>query len=126
MLKKQQGRLRRRKKIRAKIFGSATKPRLCVFRSSQHIYAQLINDEKNKTLASARDQELKLKAKTQKTKEGLPLAGKSAVAFDVGRLVAEKAKKIKIEKAVFDRGGYKYHGRIKALADGARAGGLKF
>ena len=124
---KRKKRYRRHKKVRGKVSGSAKKPRLCIFRSSKHIYAQLVDDEKNRTLALARDLEFK-KAKTKKVKDAKEgaLSGKSAIAFEVGRLIAQKAKNLKVEKVVFDRGGYKYHGRVKALADGARAEGLKF
>lgn len=111
MLEKQIKRNRRHKRVRAKIFGTARRPRLCVFKSNQHIYAQLIDDEKGKTLVAASDLEIKKSA--EKTKE-------------LGKLIAEKAKVKKIEKVVFDRGGYKYHGRVKALAEGAREGGLNF
>ncbi|MBL7156264.1 MAG: 50S ribosomal protein L18 [Candidatus Pacebacteria bacterium] len=122
---KQQKRIRRHKRVRAKISGTASCPRLCVFRSNKHIYAQLINDETRKTIGSASD--LGLKIKKEKTKETeKPLAGKIAIAYEVGRLIAEKAIKNKIEKVVFDRGGYKYHGRVKALAEGGRNVGLKF
>jgi large subunit ribosomal protein L18 len=110
-------RLRRKKRIRAKIFGTKDKPRLSVFRSAKHIYAQLIDDEKNKTLVSASDLELKKSRKKLK---------KIEKAKEVGKLIAKKAQNLKIEKVVFDRGGYKYHGRVKALAEGAREGGLKF
>jgi large subunit ribosomal protein L18 len=121
---KQQRRYRRHKRIRAKVFGTARRPRLCVFRSNKHIYAQLIDDEKGKTLAAASDLELK---KTQKTKKLKNEKNKKvAIACEVGKLIAEKAKTKKIEKVVFDRGGYKYHGRVKALAEGAREGGLVF
>jgi len=115
MLEKQKKRYQRHKRIRAKIFGTATRPRLCVFRSNKHIYAQLIDDETHKTLATASDQEIKKK-----------IVGKSKIAEEVGRLIAQKAQKLKITTAVFDRGGYQYHGRVKALAEGARQGGLKF
>ena len=104
-------------------------PRLCVFRSAKHIYTQLIDDEKGHTLVSVRDIELKQpKTKRQKATHpgGVERVGKVSKAYEVGKLIAKKAKDLKIEKVVFDRGGYKYHGRIKALADGARAGGLKF
>ena len=125
MLEKQAKRLRRHKKIRAKIFGTKEKPRLCVFRSAKHIYAQLIDDEKGKTIVSAKDEEIKnLKSKSQK--EENKMSAKTAKAFDLGKLIAGKALEKKIEKVVFDRGGYKYHGRIKAVAEGAREGGLKF
>lgn len=115
MLKKQEKRYRRHKRVRAKIFGTGKIPRFCVFRSSSHIYAQLINDEKGKTLVAACDLEIK-KRKNKKT----------TLAVQVGKLIAKKAAEKKINKVVFDRGGYKYHGRVKALAEGAREGGLKF
>lgn len=115
-------RLKRHKRVRAKIKGTAKIPRLCVFRSNKHIYAQLIDDEKGKTLVSASD----LDIKSKKTKAKKELSGKSAVAYRVGQILATKALEKKLEKVVFDRGGYKYHGRIKALAEGSREGGLKF
>lgn len=95
--------------------GLAKKPRLVVFRSNKHIHAQLIDDSVSKTLVAAADLELKdLKKK------------KSEIAFAVGELAAKKAIEKNISEVVFDRGGYKYTGRVKALADGARKGGLKF
>ena len=113
--------------MRAKVFGSLKTPRFCVFRSNKHIYGQLIDDNKGKTLANVSDKGMKVKAANKKTAEGeVKLSGKVAAAFEVGKLVAKKAAELKIEKVVFDRGGYKYHGRVKALADGAREGGLKF
>jgi len=138
-MKKQQGkRYRRHKRVRAKIFGTLKRPRLCAFRSNKHIYAQLIDDEKGKTLVSASDIELakkpgqkrKIKAIQETTLKGAQkdtkvLTKKAATAYEVGKLIAKKSLEKKIEKVVFDRGGYKYHGRIKALADGAREGGLK-
>lgn len=133
MLIKQQKRHRRHKKVRARIEGTAEIPRLCVFRSSKHIYAQLINDEKWKTLVAAGDLEIKSKktkksasAKSRVSKEEKVKNGKVALAYRVGELIAQKALEKKVEKIVFDRGGYKYHGRVKALAEGARKGGLKF
>lgn len=139
MLEKQQKRSRRHKRVRAKLFGTAAQPRLCVFRSGKHIYAQLIDDEKGKTLAVASDLELKsakrkakiakpqLKDKNlQEEKKEIVRTRKVAVAYGVGELIAGKALQKKIEKIVFDRGGYKYHGQVKALAEGAREGGLKF
>jgi len=115
------------------VAGITAKPRLYVFRSNQHIYAQVIDDQKNKTLIVVSDKGIK----TTKTKPAelnknpkkgadKELSGKQAVAFEVGRQVAEKAKEMKIAEVVFDRGGYLYHGRVKSLADGARQGGLKF
>ena len=102
----------RHKRVRAKIIGDVNKPRLCVFRSNQHIYAQLIDDANNKTIVAVNDSEIKGK--------------KTDTAKKIGLLIAEKAKEKKITEVVFDRGGYQYHGRVKALADGAREGGLKF
>jgi large subunit ribosomal protein L18 len=106
----------RHKRIRSRINGTAKLPRFCVFRSNKHIYGQLIDDEKGKTLLVASDIEIKSKVKSQKSK----------ISEQVGRLLAKKAIEKKFEKVVFDRGGYKYHGRVKALAEGARKGGLKF
>lgn len=119
MLEKQIKRHRRHKRVRAKIFGTKERPRLCVFKSNQHIYAQLIDDDKGRTLVVASDLELK-KPKTENQKP------KTDVAKEIGKLIAQKAQDLKIEEVVFDRGGYQYHGRVKALADGAREGGLKF
>jgi large subunit ribosomal protein L18 len=113
---KRERREKRKKRIRAKIFGTKERPRLSVFRSNKHIYCQLIDDEKGHTLTSASDRELK----------SLKVKNRVEIAFEVGKLIAKKAKKLGIEKVVFDRAGYKYHGRVKALAEGAREGGLKF
>jgi large subunit ribosomal protein L18 len=104
----------RHKRIKAKIIGTKEAPRLCVFRSNKHIYAQLINDEKGEVIISSKDVDIKKKIK------------KIELAFEVGKLIAQKAVEKKIGKIVFDRAGYKYHGRVKSLADGARQGGLKF
>lgn len=116
---KQEKRKRRQKRIRAKIFGTKDRPRLSVFRSLKHIYAQIINDEEGKTLVAASDHEIKAKVKKQKMK-------KTDYAYEVGKLIAQKALKKNIKKVVFDRGCFKYHGRVKALAKGAREEGLKF
>lgn len=111
---KKEKRTRRHTKIRFKISGTETCPRLFVFRSLSHIYAQLINDEKGVVIDSASDKSIKGKMnKTQK-------------AVEIGKLIAKKTADKKIQKAVFDRGGLVFHGRIKAVADGAREGGLKF
>ena len=146
MQNKYEKRIRRQKRVRAKIFGTAQRPRLCVFRSGKHIYAQLVDDEKGVTLVSAKDQELKTEllkeAKVEKrTKSSLTEKKKSEpqkaehqekatekinIAFEVGKLLAKKALENKIEKAVFDRRRYAYHGKVKSLAEGAREGGLKF
>ena len=128
MLKKQERKNRRHKRVRAKIKGTAEIPRLCVFRTPKHIYAQLIDDEKGKTLLSLTDAGLKKskpKPKTQKIEKGIKTA-KVALAYEIGKLIAKKALEKKIEKVVFDKGGYKYHGRVKAVAEGAREGGLTF
>lgn len=107
-----------RKRIRRKVKGSAERPRLAIFRSEKHIYAQVIDDVAGTTLASASSLEKELRGK---------FAGANAAAAKaVGELVAERAKARGIEKVVFDRGGYVYHGNIKALADSAREKGLQF
>lgn len=110
--------LKRHKKIRKRIVGTKFCPRISVYRSLKHIYSQLIDDEKSRTLISASDLELGKKEKSTKNK--------IAIAREVGKILAEKAIKKNIKKVVFDRGGFKYHGRIKSLAEGAREGGLKF
>jgi large subunit ribosomal protein L18 len=115
---------RRHARIRAKAFGTTQMPRLCVFKSANHIYAQLINDEKGKTLIEASDLKIKnIKASGKSSEDGAIKTRKSSIAFEVGKNIAEKAVEKKIEKVIFDRGGYQYHGRVKALADGAREGG---
>ncbi|PIV10278.1 MAG: 50S ribosomal protein L18 [Candidatus Portnoybacteria bacterium CG03_land_8_20_14_0_80_41_10] len=106
---------RRHKRIRAKLKGTRQCPRLSVFRSNQHIYLQLVDDEQGKTLVGSSDLEVKKKK-----------LSKLAKAQEAGKIIAEKALGKKIKKIVFDRGGYKYHGRIKAVAEGARKGGLVF
>ncbi len=114
MLEKQQKKYRRHRRVRAKVDGTKERPRLSVFRSNQYIYAQLIDDQENKVLVSVNDIKLKKKG------------SKMEIAKEIGKLIAKEALAKKIEKVVFDRAGYKYHGRIKALAEGARQGGLKF
>ena len=118
-INKNQDRLKRHKRVRAKVKGTATCPRLSVYRTLNHIYAQLIDDVKGNTLltASTLDKEIK---------GGLEGKDKKAQAFAVGELVAKKAKSKKIKAVVFDRGGYLYTGRVASLADGARKGGLEF
>lgn len=108
-------RLKRRRRVRAKVRGSAERPRVSVFRSNRGIFAQLIDDESGRTLAAVNwiEPDLRsLKATEQ--------------ARRAGELLAERAKSAGVERVVFDRGGYKYHGRVKALAEGAREGGLAF
>lgn len=161
---KSQKRLRRKARVRAKVFGTKKIPRLSVYRSLNHIYAQLIDDEKGETLVAASDLELDSKIlkqlkhgenrkpaiienvektlRTQKKNseslEGFQspqrlqgsefsvIAGKTFIAHQVGKLLAQKAGEKKIKKCVFDKSGYKYHGRVKAVAEGAREGGLRF
>jgi large subunit ribosomal protein L18 len=108
-----QRRLRRRRRVRAKITGSAERPRISVFRSNRGIFAQLIDDDSGRTLASVNWTESDLR--------GLKPMEQANKA---GQLLAERAKAAGVERAVFDRGGYQYHGRVKALAEGAREGGL--
>lgn len=112
-------RARRHVRVRAVVSGTAEKPRLNVFRGLKHIYAQLIDDVAGKTLAGVHSKTIG-KGKVESGK------GKTGVAFVVGKMLAEKAVAKGISKAVFDRAGYRYHGRVQAVADGARAGGLKF
>lgn len=109
-------RLKRHARVRAKISGTSERPRLDVFRSNCHIYAQIIDDEKGVTLVAAGSNE----------KDFGISGGNCEGARKVGKLIAERAKKKKISEVVFDRGGYIYHGRVKELAEGAREGGLKF
>ena len=111
--KKEQRRLKIKFRIRKSVNGTAERPRLSVFRSNKQIYAQVINDLTGTTIASA-------------SSLGLEKLAKSEQAQKVGTLLAEKAKAAGVEKVVFDRNGYLYHGRVKALADAAREGGLKF
>ena len=107
---------KRHKRIRGKLAGSAARPRLCVFRSLQHIYAQLVDDDKGVTLAAASSVE----------KEFDGYGGNVEAAKKVGALIAARAQEIGVAEVVFDRGGNIYHGRVQALADAAREGGLKF
>jgi len=109
----------RHKRIRKRIYGTPEKPRLSVYRSEKHIYAQIIDDTKGRTLVTASTVEKPLRENLKKT-------WNIEAAKEVGKLVAERATEKGITEIVFDRGGYKYHGRIKALADAARESGLKF
>ena len=113
-LNKVQKRDRIKRRVRGKISGSAELPRLSVYKSNKEIYAQLIDDKEGKTLASASSRTLKAKG------------NKVEISAEVGKAIAEKAKAAGIENIVFDRNGFVYHGRVKALADGAREAGLKF
>ena len=113
--KKRALKIRRHRRIRAKISGDAQRPRLAVFRGLRTMYVQLIDDTKGVTLASVHSKNDLEKFKGSKVER----------AFELGKLIAEKAKAAKISEAIFDRGGYLYHGRVKAVAEGAREGGLK-
>jgi large subunit ribosomal protein L18 len=110
---KEARRLKRRRRVRAKVVGTATRPRLAVFRSNRGMFVQVIDDEAGRTIAAAQW--------TEPDVRGLP---RDEQAKRVGELVAERAKAAGVERAVFDRGGYQYHGRVKAVADGAREAGL--
>jgi|ERR1017187_6833888 large subunit ribosomal protein L18 len=116
---KKEIRSRIHKRIRRKLSGTAARPRLAVFRSEAHIYAQVIDDVAGATMVSASTVDKAAKA-------GNPKGGNVAAAKAIGKLVAERAKEKGIKSVVFDRGGYQYHGRVKALADAARAAGLEF
>lgn len=113
-------RKRRQVRVRSKVYGSPERPRLNVFRSANHIYAQIIDDDKGHTLAAASTVEIDVK------KELADKSTKMVEATQVGAMIARRAKEKGIDKVVFDRAGYLYHGRIKALADGAREAGLDF
>ena len=115
-LTKPEARARRHRRVRGKISGTAERPRLVVFRSNRGIEAQLVDDVEGKTLAAASWLHLKKSFKGNKTQQ----------AAEVGKLLAENAKQANVETVVFDRAGYLYHGRVKALAEAAREGGLKF
>lgn len=112
-------RRRRHDRVRNKVAGDSTRPRLCVFRSNKNIYCQIVDDEVQRTLASASTKEKEISTSFSKG------ANKEA-AREIGKRIAVKAKALGIEQVCFDRAGYKYHGRIKELAEGAREGGLKF
>lgn len=116
MFKNSTQKQRRKVRVRAKIFGTKDKPRLSVFKSNRYIFAQVINDEIGETLVGVSEKELSVKEKPNKTER----------ARELGVAIAKKAMDKKIKSVVFDRGSYLYHGRIKALAEGAREGGLKF
>jgi large subunit ribosomal protein L18 len=112
-------RVRRQRRVRKKLSGTPERPRLCVFRSSKHIYAQVINDAEGKTLAAASTLDPDIRSQAA-------YGGNKAAAALVGKAVAERAKQAGIDKICFDRRSYKYHGRVQALADAAREAGLQF
>ena len=116
---KKRNRLNRRKRIRSKVHGTAERPRLSVFRSARHIYAQIINDDMGVVMTSASTMEAQLRGSSRN-------GGNMDAAREVGKLLAERAATKKIETVSFDRGGFKYHGRVKSLAEAVRDGGLKF
>lgn len=116
---KTRARLKRKKRIRKKVHGTSEKPRLSIFRSARHIYAQVIDDVSGNTLASASSLEKVFKERTD-------IGDKKVVASQIGKLIAERAQEKGVKKVVFDRSGFLYHGRIKALSDSAREGGLVF
>jgi large subunit ribosomal protein L18 len=115
VLTKRQRRLRRQRRVRARVIGSAERPRLSVYRSNRGVFAQLVDDRSGHTLAAV-----------NWTEDELRKLSASEQAKRAGELLAERGKKAGIESCVFDRGGYKFHGRVKALAEGAREKGLKF
>ena len=117
---RQNRRKRRQSRIRKKIAGTSEAPRLAVFRSARHIYVQAVNDKEGLTLASASTREKELSASVKS------YSGNKAAATLVGNAIAERLKKLGVKSAVFDRGGNRYAGRVQALADAAREGGLKF
>jgi large subunit ribosomal protein L18 len=116
---KKRARLKRKKRIRKKVVGTELRPRLCVFRSTRHIYAQIIDDAKGQTLAAASTLE-------KTVKESSEMENKMNAATLVGKLLAERAIGKGVKQIVFDRNGFLYHGRVKAVSDGARESGLKF
>ena len=116
---KKEARVRRKKRVRKKVFGTSEKPRLSVFRSARHIYAQIIDDSQGSTLVAASSLE-------KQVRDASEPGDKKAVAVKIGKLIAGRAKEKGISKVVFDRGGFMYHGRVKALSEGAREGGLVF
>jgi large subunit ribosomal protein L18 len=117
----QNRRVRRQRRVRKKIFGTTERPRLCIFRSSKHIYAQVINDVEGKTLAAAGTLEPDVKSQLAKG-----YGGNTAAAAIVGKVLAERAKAAGIDKVCFDRRSYRFHGRVAALAAAAREAGLQF
>ncbi len=141
MIKKQysnQARLRRHQRVRKKVSGTSQRPRLAVFRSATQIYAQVIDDTRNHTLVAASSRDPQFAAEARKTEaltendetaaaiKGLTKNKRVVQAWQVGQVIAQRAKALGITSVVFDRGGYIYHGRVAALAEGARKGGLDF
>jgi len=123
---KREGRLRIHSRIRARVTGTPERPRLTVFRSLKHIYAQVIDDAAGRTLVSAATVTKGAAAKAAGKAAETPYGGNIAAAKLVGKLIAERALEAGVKDVVFDRGGHRYHGRVKALADAAREAGLRF
>jgi len=118
-ISKDSHRRRIHERVRTRVMGTTERPRLCVYRSLGHIYTQVIDDRTGQTLASASSVD-------KETKKNLKGGGNIAAAKVIGKAIADRAKAVGVTKVVFDRGGYKYHGRVKALADAAREAGLQF
>jgi large subunit ribosomal protein L18 len=114
-----QARIKRKKRIRKKMVGTSSRPRLCVFRSARHIYAQVIDDTSGRTIAAASSMEKAVRENSEAKK-------KLHAAATVGKMVGQRAMESGIKKVVFDRNGFLYHGRVKAVSEGAREAGLKF
>ena len=122
---KQTNRAMRHRRVRSRIVGTKERPRVSVFKSNKHIFVQLIDDESGKTILSS-NASVGVPTGTSGKSKGKSQITKSKEAAEIGKIVAEKAKAVGMSEVVFDRGGYKYHGRVKAVAEGLRAGGLKF
>ena len=119
MISRSAGRKRRHLRVRKKVFGINSRPRLCVYRSLKHIYAQIVDDQLGKTIVAVSTLSPEIKKKIEKLK-------KSQAAALVGELIAEKSKAAGVKRVAFDKGGYAYHGRVKNLAEASRKGGLEF
>lgn len=117
--------IQRKQRVRAKIKGTRRTPRLSVYRSLKHVYAQIIDDSKGETVLTVSDHELK-KEVLEKARKEVKGSSQVIIAFALGKVIAQRAQRRGINRVVFDRGGRAYHGRVRALAEGARKGGLKF
>ena len=123
---KRMARARRQHRVRAKVQGTSARPRLNVFRSALHVYAQVIDDTVGKTMVAVNDLMVSVSDRKKMIQDGGERKAKVALAFALGKMIAEKAKAVGITKVVFDRAGFAYAGRVKSLAEGAREGGLEF
>jgi len=121
-----EARQRRHERVRRKVRGTKERPRLCVYRSLGHMYVQIVDDDAGRTLVAASSLELDLSAEKAGADEKKPVGRKTLRSAAVGRMIAEKALEQGIKRVIFDRGGFLYHGRVAALADAARKGGLEF